>query len=283
MQTTKRTGFTLVELLVVIAIIGMLAAIVLPAVQQVKESANRAKCVAQQHNIHLAIEGYEKRKNYYPGYVNRFNVQGTDQKVSWVVLVLSDLGRDDLKQGFKDTSGNKPPLATLKKTFIEILACPSDGSKTPGDSQLSYAVNGGADPYDKDRAKDDGIFYDHWQEPFIQVSSSNVKDRSTTMMIAENRETETWGKDTPTRNGLCFLFNKNAKKDAGPIVNVEGKKTAPSSYHPGGAVVTFCDGKTHFLDDNVDESVYAALVTPNGSRSSYAAIEKQNPLVEGEY
>ena len=59
-------GFTLVELLVVIAIIGILVALLLPAVQVARESARRAQCVNQMKQIGLAILNYENARSEFP-------------------------------------------------------------------------------------------------------------------------------------------------------------------------------------------------------------------------
>src|SRR5262245_2737967 len=125
----RPSGFTLIELLVVIAIIGILIALLLPAVQKVREAANRIKCSNNLHQYGLALYQYQDNNGLFPpgGKVN-----DQDDRGCWQVYILPYMEQDNL---FKKIPGNFPEIPNSIRTLwsngdikvrLPYMRCPSD-------------------------------------------------------------------------------------------------------------------------------------------------------------
>jgi prepilin-type N-terminal cleavage/methylation domain-containing protein/prepilin-type processing-associated H-X9-DG protein len=120
----KRTAFTLVELLVVIAIIGVLVALLLPAVQAAREAARRTQCNSQMKQLGLAIQNYHDTKGQFPT-----GRTSTDEfGVSWAYEILPQIEEQALYDAFDPSQPVHSEVnAAAMRTPIASYACPSRG------------------------------------------------------------------------------------------------------------------------------------------------------------
>lgn len=168
-----RRGFTLIELLVVIAIIAVLIGLLLPAVQKVREAANRMSCQNNLKQLALATANYQTTYSKYPPGVYQlpFAAAPKFRGVTLFVYLLPYLEQDNLAQSWDMTDPlNNTVGADQSKTatVLNMLVCPSDqipanpvnsGGGNRWYGMTSYGGNGGARSYDPQFAANDGIFF----------------------------------------------------------------------------------------------------------------------------
>jgi prepilin-type N-terminal cleavage/methylation domain-containing protein/prepilin-type processing-associated H-X9-DG protein len=152
-----RSGFTLVELLVVIAIIGMLVALLLPAIQAARESARRSQCQNNLKQVAIAVQSYHDVRKQFPMGRNRI-----DQKaVSWAYFLLPQIEETAIYSAYdKNSPVNALANSATMRTPVETYACPTrrkaeanrnfdnnDAPPAPGDMGVAslgdFAANAG--------------------------------------------------------------------------------------------------------------------------------------------
>jgi prepilin-type N-terminal cleavage/methylation domain-containing protein len=133
-----RRGFTLVELLVVIAIIGILVALLLPAIQAAREAARRSECANKLKQQSLAMHNHHDAKRALPPGVltpgDKGAVNGVGSFGNWAIEIMPYSEDDNLQRLFEPVSKATGTLVSMgsplhrefRETFIPLYHCPSD-------------------------------------------------------------------------------------------------------------------------------------------------------------
>jgi prepilin-type N-terminal cleavage/methylation domain-containing protein/prepilin-type processing-associated H-X9-DG protein len=122
LRRTHSGGFTLVELLVVIAIIGILVALLLPAVQAARESARRTQCRSNLREVGLALQNYHDVRGHFPAGRNRSDQFG----VSWAFELLPHLEQQSVYDAYvQGDRVDSQVNAGAMRTPIPVYYCPS--------------------------------------------------------------------------------------------------------------------------------------------------------------
>jgi prepilin-type N-terminal cleavage/methylation domain-containing protein len=302
MNARVRRGFTLVELLVVIAIIGILVALLLPAVQAARESARRAHCLNNFKQAGLACHNYMTNKKTFPTGVKMWERGGCNNPedkpsysgFSWSAYILPYLeqqsvyDRMDLTRQYADN--RNPPNYEMGATFIQTYLCPSAiGARTlvgcctgpyPGNSKndaedlavthmvgvadsISWACTSSGTLGAHEWPKNDA---DGMLYHLSAVGTEKVTDgTSHTLLVGEvvsGRDGSYAGYFWPSWNVLHTRNGINAMRPE----NFTWLQAVGSfgSYHVAGCHFAFADGSSHFISENVHPAVLAALTTRAG-------------------
>ena len=142
--TRPRRGFTLVEMLVVIALIGILIALLLPAVQAARETARRMHCSNNLKQLGLALQQFHDARKVYPPGVVADTDDLRDGRHSGFALLLARLEQENLADTYDfGASWRSPVNRPVAATRLSVLECPSSGSTVAQDG----GIPGGATDY----------------------------------------------------------------------------------------------------------------------------------------
>ena len=231
-QNHAIAGFTLVELLVVIGIIGMLVALLLPAVMSGQEQARQTQCAKQMKDLASANLAHVMKKGRFPGWQEK---SGNDQFDTWVVRTLPYL---DMQQEFRDAS---------LREHDPVFYCPSNTPESMVHLALGYRGNVGSGS--------NGVFLDRGTSTSNVMGLEDIRDgKKNTILLAESAQhlDETgpgWGTHSSSRQvkDLGFLYDSDNAVGAKALNKVDATDGAASSFHQEGFNVAYCDGHTDFF------------------------------------
>ncbi|MFI4874154.1 MAG: DUF1559 domain-containing protein, partial [Blastopirellula sp. JB062] len=185
----RRKAFTLVELLVVIAIIGVLIALLLPAVQQAREAARRMSCSNNMKQLGLAMHNYHDTYKTFPsGFIGDLPDMSTHRRTCWMQAILPFIEQNGLYDLYQaDTSDYTHYVPDeIQSIVVEGLLCPSEANSDAtggngGDGfQGNYVVCTGDDQMHRANTLD-GIFYHASKNGFRDI----VDGSSNTLLMGE--------------------------------------------------------------------------------------------------
>jgi len=188
-RAPQRRGFTLIELLVVISIIATLAALLLPAIQQARETARRTQCLNNMRNVGIAAQAFATSKNGKLPYLvsnNQMNyLDGSQQtrRVPWIVNLFPYLEQTALYDRLVGTYDVNKAAAPIS---IAVLNCPNDPNRS-SNGNLSFAGNAGYTTEDRWGAIDNATFTmmglptgpTHRLDTYVYPSSTSIMDMPT--------------------------------------------------------------------------------------------------------
>jgi len=282
LRLDSRRGFTLVELLVVIAIIGVLIALLLPAVQQAREAARRMQCSNNLKQIGLGLHNYHDTHLGFPiGAVKHSHFGDGWDPTIWSAFLLPYIEQkavyDELKLEWAANNWEFDRTANgIGATILDAFVCPSDpGPAKQQEFNAEMAKSnykgcvGNVLPGDNDYDKSSftGMFGTNFSRRMRDVTDGT----SNTICVGETDS----AKNLTSRFATCWVGTDyvgypdrafSPTDDAYPINKNGGTRPdrAYGSFHPGGALFLLVDGSVSFLPETIDGANYEAYGTISG-------------------
>lgn len=247
-------GFTLVELLVVIAIIGVLVALLLPAVQAARESSRRMKCQNNMRQFGLASHNFHDINQQFP---NAYHLLLTHPNGDWGwgVRLLHYIEQSGLYTSLApgDFMGDIPVANTLTQTKLPLFLCPTDPTKEVNLSAKNYAKSNYA--ISAQIAPPHNQSTGNWPKVRIAMITDGT---SNTFLVGE--------RDMKKGLGAVYIGRIAGITDAMSYGRADLPLNTPyaggsdanctrhawTSLHPGVVNFTFCDGSVRTINENIE-------------------------------
>jgi prepilin-type N-terminal cleavage/methylation domain-containing protein/prepilin-type processing-associated H-X9-DG protein len=258
-RTRASDGFTLLELLVVIAIIGLLLALVLPAVMRAREASRRTQCQNHLKQLGTALHHHHDLQKWFP--------PGTENEWSWSARLLPLVEEAGLHGRFDFTKEPfEAPNESATSVIVPVLLCPADDK---GDLVHQPAALPGFwfahTNYLGSLDAGDGVRRGMFGEYDRRVRLAEVRDgTSNTIFVGERGVVATdsqtygwwvWGPETLASAHNGFRAGRSDDPQAADHW---------WSHHAAGAHFLFVDGSVRFLSYSIDPAVFDSLGTKDG-------------------
>ncbi len=266
-RNPRPRGFTLVELLVVIAIIGILVALLLPAVQAARESARRTQCSNNLRQFGIAFLAYHDVHEMFPA----GHVSFRQREHCWATALLPFVEQQPLFDLYDysvtwNSGGGLGNNFEVSQTDLSVHLCPSTQPQEPslrgrGDYGGHYgsSLSGLQTGWRKGLAWEAGILValgdsDEETQSNLQIRIADVIDgTSNTVTLFEDA-----GR-TKSQDGQWANAHQCYGHDNGPINTSRSNEIFAD--HPGGAFGLLADGSAHFFSEQTDLFVIGAVST----------------------
>jgi prepilin-type N-terminal cleavage/methylation domain-containing protein len=289
----RRLGFSLVELLVVIAIIGVLAALLLPAVQAAREAARRTQCKSNLRQLGLALHNYHDSQRFFPA-------SHDTNYWSWIAYTLPYLEEGPLADQFDFTLYAFPNdhAATQDAVALKlpILQCTSDErsgtvSVAIPEAQFAYTSylgnTGSQGGGPKESYLADGMFRSPIDFPdiFAALPIGQVTDGTSNTLFVGERPIVEWSNSSgdfgwwaagsglhwpPVGRGDNVLDASGGLRPGTIHADTLDDVFHWWSFHATGGQFLFVDGSAHLLSYDIDHNTLLALTTRSGGDIVYA-------------
>jgi prepilin-type processing-associated H-X9-DG protein/prepilin-type N-terminal cleavage/methylation domain-containing protein len=277
LSAAKARAFSVLELLVSMAIMGVLAGLILPAVQAARESARRMECMHHLRQIGLALHDYYDEHRVMPA--GWQSVPRTPTAIGWAARILPHLELNSIRDQLHEHAAiDSPANAVMRHSAPDIFLCSSDLENTSfelfreiGEHESSeelssevimelpaanyLGVFGASDPDGLPSGKGEGPFI------FERKLSLSQATRGTTHLLFVGERTAR--KLPATWLGIHFAGEDAAGRVTGQALLGPNRADADEcefdSRHPGGVNFLWADGHVAWIVDEIDSSVYRTL------------------------